>query len=340
MAVTLAQVASLAGVSQPTASRVLNGSARTPAPHVVEAVRKAADQLGYIANAQAQALVRSSSRLLGLVVHDIADSYFSTIAAGVERAAEERQLQVMLAVTGRDPLRELAAVQTFISHRADAVVMAGSQWSGKAATDVRGRLLDNLERFVDDKHGAAVIGPRVEGLSAVTPENRRGAGALANALLDAGTRDFIVLSGPPGLVTGAERTAGFTAALKRRGVTARRVPGDLSRDGGFEAAQQVFAELPSGDVAPCLFAVTDVMAIGAAAAARLAGLRIPEDVQIAGFDDIVTLRDFTPGLTTVHLPLEEMGYRAAMLATEGAGARSERAPATVVLRESTLNPGS
>lgn len=340
MAVTLAQIAALAGVSQPTASRVLNGSERKPAEHVVRAVREAADQLGYIANAQAQALVRSSSSLLGLVVHDIADPYFSAIAAGVQRAADERGRQVMLAVTERDPAKELAAVQTFISHRADAVVLAGSQWSSRDAAGIRRRLNHDLARFVGPKNGVAVVGPSLPHTSAVTPENRKGASMLAEALVAGGTRDFVVLTGPPGLVTARDRTAGFVAALKSHEITPIRIPSDLTRDGGFDAARHAIAELPKSSPPPCIFAVTDVMAIGAAAAARVAGLRIPDDVQIAGFDDIVTLRDYSPGLTTVRLPLGEIGYRAAQLALQSDGLRTERVAAEVVLRESTLCPGA
>ena len=93
--VTLTDEALRAGVSQPTASRVLNGSSRRPSPAVVEAVRRAAEELGYIFNAQARALARSQTGLVGLVVHDITDPYFSTIAAGVQGEASERDLQVL-----------------------------------------------------------------------------------------------------------------------------------------------------------------------------------------------------------------------------------------------------
>ena len=338
MPVTLAQVAAAAGVSQPTASRVLNGSERTPAPDVAASVRKAADELGYIANAQAQALVRSTSGLLGLVVHDISDPYFSAIASGVERAAEEHDRQVMLAVTGRNPERELAAVQTFIAHRADAVVLAGSQWSSRRAATVRKRLKSDIGRFAGPTSRVAMLGPALPHTSAVAPENRKGAAALAEALVADGTREFIVLQGPPDLVTARDRTAGFVGVLESRGIVPKLlVPGDLSRDGGFDAAEVALDFLSIDKGRPtCIFAVTDVMAIGAAAALRKAGLRVPDDVHLAGFDDIETLRDHIPALTTVRLPIEEMGYRAAVLAlTEGAPAITESVPGEVVLREST-----
>src|SRR3954467_9178691 len=109
-ATTLAEVAHSAGVSPATASRVLNGSARTPAPDIAERVRKAAESLGYIPNAQAQGLAKSSSGLIGLIVHDIADPYFAAIARGVQAAARDERKMVLLATTEGSPADERAAV--------------------------------------------------------------------------------------------------------------------------------------------------------------------------------------------------------------------------------------
>lgn len=337
--VTLAQVAARAGVSQPTASRVLNGSSRTPAPHVVEAVRKAADELGYIVNAQAQALVRSTSGLLGLVVHDIADPYFSVVAAGVQEAAHAHGRHLMLAVTMQDPSQELAAAQVFIAHRADAIVLTGSRWTGRQAAPIQRRLEADLGRYVEAGGHVSVIGEPVPGAHAVVPENRRAATSLARALVAEGGRDFIVLSGPPDLVTAVERTRGFVSGLAKEGIQPRAVvSGGFTRDGGFEAMQEAMALVKNpGPASPCVFAVTDVMALGAVAALRDAQLVVPDDVRVAGFDDIPTLRDHSPGLTTVRLPLKQMGVDAAEFAL---GERQEqpvvrRVKGEVVLREST-----
>ena len=102
MATRLQEVAAEAGVSLATASRVLNGSDRHPRPDIVARVRAAADALGYVPHAQAQALARSTTDLVGLVVHDIADPYFSTIAGGVQDVAQPLGKQTLLASTGRD----------------------------------------------------------------------------------------------------------------------------------------------------------------------------------------------------------------------------------------------
>jgi LacI family transcriptional regulator len=337
--VTLAQVAALAGVSQPTASRVLNGSERKPSPAVVEAVRRAADELGYIPNAQAQALARATSGLLGLVVQDIADPYFSALAAGVQDAAEAHGRQVMLAVTLRRPEQELVAVQTFISHRADAIVLTGAKWLGSDATKTRRRLRQDLGRYVQAGGRAAFVGHPIDGAHAVVPQHRQGAHALATALSKGGAEHFVILGGPPRLSTAADRVKGFTEAIEEAGLGSPLViASDFTRDGGFAAMREALPHLSRhASKATCVFAVTDVMALGAVAAAREAGLRVPDDVLVAGFDDIPTLRDLSPGLTTVRLPLTEMGRLAAELALDGQAAKyvRRRIFGEVVLREST-----
>ena len=339
MAVTLQDVATRAGVSQATASRVLNGSARVPGEGVADRVRAAARELGYVPNAQAQALARSSTGLLGLVVHDIADPYFSSIARGVQNASRAAGKQVLLASTDRDYDVERDAVSTFISHRADAIVLAGSRQSGHLDRDIEtefGRYRDNGGRIV-------VIGQPLAFGGAVEPENAFASAQLADQLVELGHTQFAVIGGPGSIRTAVDRRNGFVDALGRRGITPLvEVSGDFTRDGGHSAARRLAAALqlsPATGTPPvCVFAVTDVMAIGAIAAWRELGLEVPRDVCIAGFDDIPTLRDHWPSLSTVALPLERIGERAVELAlcTDlGADDLRERVPGKVVLRTST-----
>src|SRR4029077_11116551 len=162
-AVTLTDVAARAGVSQPTASRVLNGSARKPAPQVVAAVRKAAEELGYVPNAQAQALARSTTGLIGLVVQDIADPYFSAIAAGIQHVTMVRHRQLMLAATLRDPQQELAVVEAFVAHRTEAIILVGSRWSTPEAAAAAVRLDSGIARYISNGGRVAVIGQPIPG---------------------------------------------------------------------------------------------------------------------------------------------------------------------------------
>ncbi|BCI52762.1 LacI family transcriptional regulator [Mycolicibacterium litorale] len=342
VAVRLQDVAARAGVSQATASRVLNGSSRVPGEGVADRVRAAARELGYVPNAQAQALARASTGLLGLVVHDIADPYFSSIARGVQAAARTARKQVLLAGTDRDFDIEREAVSTFIAHRADAIVLAGSRQSG----DLDRALETEFGRYRDNGGRVVVIGQPLAFGGAVEPENALASGELADALVESGHTEFAVIGGPGSIRTAVDRRNGFVEALGRRGFTPLvEVSGDFTRDGGYSAARRLAAALDlraaTGARPVCVFAVTDVMAIGAIAAWRELGLSVPRDVCIAGFDDIPTLRDHTPSLTTVALPLEHIGARAVELALcpdSGGEDLRERVPGDVVLRDSTRLP--
>lgn len=323
-ATTLAEVAHSAGVSPATASRVLNGSARTPGTDIAERVRKAAESLGYIPNAQAQSLAKSSSGLIGLIVHDIADPYFAAIARGVQAAAREQQKMVLLATTEGTPADERAAVAAFASRRADSIVIAGSRSTRVQDREGNALLAAELDRYCRNGGRVGVVGHPVVGASAlegyhvVVVPNEDLSAELARELAGTHSGDFVIVGGPDGLLTSDDRVRGFQRGLE----TAGRPPAEVvrtsfDRSGGHAAGLELAARLKAGQTAEsgvsrlCIFAVNDVMAIGAAAALREEGLRIPYDISIAGFDDIETLRDFRPALSTVQLPLEEIGRLAA-----------------------------
>ncbi|MEU5862562.1 MULTISPECIES: LacI family DNA-binding transcriptional regulator [unclassified Nonomuraea] len=327
--VTLEDVAKQAGVSLATASRVLNGSTRQVGATLRARVERAADELGYRANIAAQTLARGASNVIGIVVHDLTDPYFAALADGAMRAAATEGLLVMVGTTHRDPEQEIAYVATMNAQRVRAVLLAGSRVADPVVT---GRLREELARYREGGGRAACVGQDLLGVDTVAPANRAGAAALARALAGLGHTRFAVLAGPPQLVTAADRCEGFAEALRGLGLPEPVVVhGAFDRDGGYRAATEI------GD-ATCVFAVNDVMAVGALAACRERGIRVPEDVSVAGFDDIVTLRDHVPALTTVRLPLKDMGARALELALGGADVTAapvvEHVAGEVVLRES------
>lgn len=323
---TLNSVAQRAGVSLATASRVLNGSNRKPAEQVSERVRRAAVELGYTPNAQAQALARSVSGLIGLVVHDIADPYFSTIARGVQTIAHARNRQVLLA--GTDPSGELEAVSTFIAHRTDAIVLAGSR---NQETDRQ--LNAALLRYTSNKGRVVAIAGDAGVGGTVPVANSEAAGQLVHELVHRGIRRYSILGGPPPLKTARDRVNGFVAALDACGLSPLAVlDSSFAREGGYTAAVEHLRRFGSHPDM-CLLAVNDVMALGAITALRERGVRTPGDIQISGFDDIPTLRDSSPGLTTVRLPLEGIGESAALMAL-GETDTIEPFRGEVVIRES------
>jgi LacI family transcriptional regulator len=344
--VTLQDVADRARVSLTTASRVVNEGSRRVGPQLAERVNRAVAELGYTANLQARAVATGQSTMVGVVVHDIADPYFSSIAAGLIEVAEARGLLVCMSSTTAAEAAEREYVALMRAQRAQAVILIGSR-----SDDVAGReaLRAEIAAFTHGGGRAVAVGQDLLGVDTVLPENAAGAEALARAMVALGHRRFAVLAGPRGLLTARDRLDGFRAGLAAWGVppgTARVIYGPFTRDGGYEAMSALMSA--SEPLPDCVFAVTDVMAMGALARLRAGGLAVPADIALAGFDDIGTLRDVYPPLTTVRLPLKRMGEMAAGLilgeAPPRAGPGPDRAPeplvipvpGEVILRESTL----
>ena len=333
--VTLQDVADRAGVSLTTASRVVSAGTRRVGQQLIDRVNLAVAELGYTTNLQARAVATGQSNTIGVVVHDIADPYFSAIAAGLIDVAYSRQMLVCLSSTPAGELREREYVALMRAQRARAVVLIGSR-----SDDVTERdgLRVEIDAFQRSGGRVVTIGQDLLGVDTIMPANSAGATALGRALVAQGHRSFAVLAGARELLTARDRLAGFMAGLRSWSVRLEPrdvIYGDFTRDGGYEAMSTVLA---SGRLPDCVFAVADVMAVGALARLRAAGLSAPGDIAVAGFDDIVTLRDVYPPLTTVRLPLTKMGEMAAHLVLDDWAADRPRVmpvPGEVILREST-----
>jgi LacI family transcriptional regulator, galactose operon repressor len=336
--VTLEDVARHAQVSLATASRVLNGGTRVVREDLRRRVLAAANELQYIPNAHAQALARATSSTVGVITHDVSDPYFAAIAGGVMRVATEHGLLVMLASTFRDPEREISYVSALRAQRARAILLAGS---GFETPQYSRAMAAELTPYRRTGGRVAVVSHHDLQVDAVVPQNREGAGDLARALIDLGHREFAVISGPAVLTTVTHRLAGFRDALADAGIALPDeavVDGTFTRDGGYEAATEL---VKRGMRATAIFALSDVMAIGALSALRDSGVDVPGEVSLAGFDDIPIVRDLVPALTTVRLPLEQIGERAMSLALDervSQRRRIERITGEVVLRASTAPP--
>jgi LacI family transcriptional regulator len=334
-AVTLSEVAREAGVSLATASRAINGSGtRTVRPELRERVLAAAERLRYVPDANAQAVARGHTSAIGLVVHDIADPYFSTIAAGVTEEADRHGFAVMLANTHHDPERELDFVRTLHNQRVRAIILAGGRQDDE---ETAVRLRAAVEAYQSAGGTVAMVGPPVLEVATVDGDNARGARSLAETLHGLGYRRLGLLAGPQGQTTARERAQAFAQRLAELGAPVAPelvVASSFTRDGGYEGMRRLLTAEQRPEV---VFAVSDVMAVGAMAAARDAGVAVPAEVAVAGFDDIVTLRDITPGLTTVRVPMEEIGRKVTALALADPGGPVQHLSVTsaVVVRDST-----
>lgn len=321
---TLQQVAEVAGVSLATASRVLHGSGgRRVAAPLAQRVNDAATRLRYIAHAPAQSLARSRSTMVGLLVHDIADPYFAAIAAGAMAVARDHDLMVLVANTFRDPLLEADYLARLRAQRARAVLLAGSAFTGHS-------MKEELNAFAASGGRVVAIGGHGSGFDTVALDNYGGGQQAATHLVSLGHKEIGVISGPSSLASVAARLSGFGSVVDARVV----VEGDFTREGGRLAAHCL---LESADVT-AIFALNDLMAVGALAALRELGR---QEVSVVGFDDLPVAVDVTPALTTVRLDLVAIGSSAMELVLdEHEPSRSVEAPACLIVRDSTRSPES
>jgi len=329
-AATLHDVAREAGVSYATASRALNGSDRNVRAENVARVHTAAEKLGYAPHLSAQAIARGSTSTVALVVSDVDDPYFSAIAAGVTEAAEAEGLIVTMAVADRSPDLELRIVRTLRGQRPRAIVIAGSRIDG---TGTGASLLDELEAYRTAGGRVAIVSQPGLPFPTLAIDNAGGAHRLARALVGLGYRRFGVIHAPDAIRTSYDRRTGFLAGLAESGLDADLIEVDFTRAGGYAAAG-ILADRGVGAL-EVVFAVNDVMAIGVMTGLRDAGLTPGRDLAVAGFDDIGAAVDVTPPLTSVAVPLHDLGRRALRAALDDLPPGVLPIPAEVVLRDST-----
>ncbi|MDT0549097.1 MULTISPECIES: LacI family DNA-binding transcriptional regulator [Streptomyces] len=319
MAVTLADVAARARVSAATVSRVLSGN--YPVAESTRArVLRAVDELEYVVNGPASALAAATSDLVGVLVNDIADPFFGIIAGAVQSemgaVAESGRHGEKLAVvcnTGGSPERELNYLTLLQRQRAAAVVLTGG---AVEHPDHMAAVAAKASRLAASGTRVVLCGrPPIEDAVTLAFDNRGGARRLTEHLLTLGHRRIGYVAGPAERTTTRDRLDGHRAALAAAGLgeAADRltVHGLYDRSSGYDATLEL---LRRDDALTAIVAANDTIALGVCAALRDQGLRIPDDVSVAGFDDLPFSADAVPALTTVRLPLHEAGARAGRLA--------------------------
>jgi LacI family transcriptional regulator len=327
---TLADVARRAGVSTATASRIINGSPKPVADTLRERVLAAVAELQYVPNAHAQMLARSHRSAVGVIVHDVSDPYFAEITRGLQRVASAHGRLVIICNSFREPDRELEYLELLHAHQVAAIVVAGSGYLDEDASD---RLDARMRAYEATGGRIAVVGRHGRTGDAVLPDNEEGGFLAAEHLYALGHTEVGVIAGPAGLTTTADRLAGLRRAARDRRQRLPRqrvVHADFTRDGGEAAAAKLISAHPS---LTAIIALNDSMAVGALAALRGTG----RELSVVGFDDMPIARDVTPSLTSVRLPLTEMGERAMALALGEPGdtPRTERVGAELIPRDST-----
>jgi LacI family transcriptional regulator len=333
----LVDVAEAAGVSLATASRSLSGQTGV-SEAVAQRVRGVAQSLGYVANVHARTLAGGLTSMIGLIVHEIDDPYFSEIASGVVHAATSHQRLVQISHSGRDPEQELRQIRALIASRVDAIIIAGSGYTDPTAQQ-ESRLL--LARYADSGGRVAVIGRHELAVDAVLPANKEAGVAIAEHLISLGHRRIAIAAGTEGLTTVEDRLAGLADGFGRAHppVTATAVRSDFTREGGRLAAEQIISDHPE---VTAIIALNDAMAIGVLAALRSHRIAVPDQMSVVGFDDVSVAEALAPSLTTVRLPMATMGQLALEMTLKPPAAEPRRSATShqLMVRDSTAAPRS
>lgn len=329
--VTIAQIAATAGVSSPTVSKVLNGRAGV-SDETRRTVQALLDEHGYERRGTA---LRQRVGLIDLVLRDLDPIWSMPLLLGAEEEARRVGASIVLTSTHGRRAGSKHWIQHLASRRTDAVVLVVSELAPTAVDELR--RLHTPVVLVDP------VGSAPADMPAVAAANRAGGRMAAEHLVRLGHRRIGIVTGPHGVMCAEDRLAGYLDVLRRHGIPldARlQHYGDFMPGSGLAAARRMLA---LSDRPTAIFAGTDQTASGVYEAARERGLRVPQDLSVVGFDDVILSEWLSPPLTTVRQPLEEMARTAirtaATLAYDGvAPAPRIELPTSLTVRGSTAAP--
>lgn len=329
---TIGDVAKRAGVSKMTVSRVVNNSGYI-SRETRERVEQAIAELGYVPNALARSLRFKQTKTIALVLTDITNPFFTTIARGVEDTASEQGFSVIFCNTDESKDKEAEYLNVLVQKQVDGMLLVPAVSSPDSAV------------FLSERGVPFVVLDRlIPGVSVdiVRGDSEQGAYQLVCHLLDLGHRLIAILSGPAAVTTAADRVTGYRRALAAAGSSEAAVyHGGFTVEEGYRMARQALTVQPRPTA---LFAANNFIAIGALRALRDARLRVPQDVSVVTFDDLPAAIVMDPFLTVMSQPAYEMGRQATLLLLDRLAGRGSSEPQEIVLptalivRESSARP--
>lgn len=318
---TITDVAKHAGVAPVTVSRVINAAPNVNA--ITRArVEQAIAELGYVPNLAARSLRSKRTLTLAFVVPDITNAFWTTVARGVEDAAQSRGYSVLLCNTDEDFTKQGRYLDIMVSQRVDGVIIAPCDADAGNLASLRRHHIDTV-----------VIDRRIDGwdVDTVYSDSVSGAYALTRHLIGLGHTRIAMLSGPEGATTAEDRIAGYGRALTEAGIA---VDPRLIRRGGFswQTGSELTGQILDEGLAPtAIFAANNAIALGAVDAVGRRGLRIPDDIALVCFDDYPYIASFFPFLTVVAQSAYDMGATAAQLLLDRLESPAPLLPRRVVL---------
>lgn len=315
MAVTIKQVAKEAGISIATVSRVLNGKGRA-GKATIRRVHEATERLGYVPHGAARSLITNRTDTIGVLLPDIFGEYFSELIRGIDASLRKQGFHLLVS-SARNQVEDLTAGLRTTRGRVDGLIIMSPHL---AAPALRGGLPPDTPLVVLNAP------PRMKAYHSVSVDNFGGARMMTEHLIKEGHRRIAFVSGPAANTDAIERRRGYREALRSHGF---RLDGSLDLSGDFteesgRAAGRALLHLSKRPSA--VFAANDAMAIGVLIELGEAGFPVPNGMAVTGFDDIPLARYVAPALTTVGVPIAELGGRAAERLIELIRAGTSREP--------------
>ena len=326
---TIRDVARRAQLSVATVSRALNGFENV-SDSAREKIAAAVKELGYVPHAGARSLSLARTNAIGVVLPALHGEFFSEVVRGMDQVASARGYFLLLSNMHPESPGGSAGVLRALRGRVDGLLLMAPHVQDHELVEA---LPAGLPTLLINTRGQPA------GCPGIHLDNAAGARAVAEHLLALGRRRIVHISGPAGNIDAQERAAAFRKAIAgAEGVELVMLEGDFYEEGGLQAVRRLLHE---GSEFDAIFAANDNMAMGALIALREARLRVPEDVAVAGFDDIPLAKHL--GLTTVRVRIAELGERAlerliAILANRDGGGDELHAPELVV--RSSTDPGA
>jgi LacI family transcriptional regulator len=318
---TISDVAKRAGVSPATVSRVLQG-AKNVRPDTRAKVERAIEELGYVPSAIAQSLRSKRTRSIALVVSDITNTFWTTVARGVEDVAQSHRYSVLLCNTDENLAKQHQYLDFLIRQQVDGVIIAPYDSDAQ-----------NLDKLRKRNIPTVIVDRRIDGwdVDSVLSDSVAGSRALVQHLISLGHERIAVLSGPAITSTAEDRVAGYCMALTEAGIPLepkliRR--GEFRTVSGEELTHQLLDE---GLVPTAIFAANNAIALGVIDAVAKRGLRIPQDIALVCFDDLPNASHLFPFLTVVAQPVYDLGVNAAQLLLSRLDSEATLRPRHVVL---------
>jgi LacI family transcriptional regulator len=330
LATSIKDVAKHSGVSIATVSHVLNGTRHTR-PQTRERVLNSIHELGYSQNQAARNLARGTSTLLGIIISDIRNPFFPEITAAFQEQALTHKMDALVINTNYDAKRTLDSVHRLIGMQVPGVAIFTSQIDETVVDLLAQRKVASV--YLD----LGRVGPAV---SNIVLEYGQGIAASLQYLWDLGHRRISYIGGPPGLLSIARRKEAFLQSAVKLGI---EVPSVVDSDFTVNGAYQACGKVLEGNRPSAIMTGNDLTAIGVLHRAYDACLRVPEDLSVVGFDDILLAQYTQPALTTVAVPRQELGRQGfealwAMMSDPNLAGRELRVPTQLRIRQSSGKP--